>query len=343
MQSRYLKAEYAVAVTLLGAAPALAQPGVEPLFSSSEDVLGNSITYPDATPAELTGSLVTMMPGDNTGWHVHDVPTFGYVISGRLTVEYAAGEMHVFEAGDGVIEAQNVAHNGHNRGNEPVVIVVFQAGARGVAASRPEDPPRPADFVDIQYVIPDIEIQSRYSGTDNFVGRPVAGYEAGVVYLTREAAEALGRVQAELRTDGLGLKVFDGYRPQRAVDDFMRWAADLDDRATKARYYPSIDKSKLIPDGYIAERSGHSRGSTVDLTLIDLGSREEIDMGSPYDFFDPVSWPSATSIPEDARANRMRLREIMLRHGFEPLDEEWWHFTLRDEPYPERYFDFPVR
>jgi D-alanyl-D-alanine dipeptidase len=215
--------------------------------------------------------------------------------------------------------------------------------SNGVDTTLPAEPVRPADFVDVQRAIPAIEIELHYFGSDNFVGRPIAGYEAGAVYLTREAAEALGRVQDDLKTEGLGLKVFDAYRPQRAVDDFMRWAADPDDIATKDLYYPSIDKSALIPNGYIAERSGHSRGSTVDLTLIDLGNREEVDMGSPFDYFDPVSWPSSTSIPAAARDNRMKLREAMQRHGFEPLDEEWWHFTLRGEPYPDRYFDFPVR
>jgi D-alanyl-D-alanine dipeptidase len=220
-------------------------------------------------------------------------------------------------------------------------------GAPGNPVSYPDtvpaEPTRPDDFVDLTDVIPGLVIEQRYFGSNNFIGRPIAGYEANVVYLTRPAASALRDVQQDLAAEGLGLKVFDGYRPQRAVDDFMRWAADPGATSMKAAYYPDVDKSELIPKGYIAERSGHSRGSTVDLTLIELATGEEVDMGSPFDFFDPVSWPSSTAVPESARANRMHLRELMLRHGFDPLEEEWWHFTLHDEPYPNSYFDFPVR
>jgi D-alanyl-D-alanine dipeptidase len=330
------------AATLFVVSAGLAQT-TEPLFSSSEDTLGHAVTYPDGTAAELTGSLVTMMPGESTGWHLHPVPTFGYVLAGQLTVEYATGETHTFEAGQGLIEGQNIAHNGHNYGDWPLRIVAFHAGAPGLPATQPADPPRPDDFVDLQRAVPGLEIEMRYLGNDNFVGRPIAGYEANIVYLTLEAATALGEVQAALAAEGLGLKIFDGYRPQRAVDDFMRWAADPDDRAMKGTYYPAVDKARLIPDCYIAERSGHSRGSTVDVTLVDLESREELDMGSPYDYFDPISRPSSTSVPETARDNRIRLREVMVKHGFDPLEEEWWHFTLRNEPYPDRYFDFPVR
>jgi D-alanyl-D-alanine dipeptidase len=192
-------------------------------------------------------------------------------------------------------------------------------------------------------IVPGLEIEIRYVGSNNFVGRPIAGYEANIVYLTLEAATALGDAQKVLATEGFGLKVFDGYRPQRAVDDFMRWASNLNDQAMKDIYYPAVDKSTLISNGFIAERSGHSRGSTVDLTLVDLKSGEELNMGSPYDYFDPISWPSSTSVSETARDNRIKLRKVMVKHGFEPLEEEWWHFTLRNEPYSDRYFDFPVR
>ena len=150
-------------------------------------------------------------------------------------------------------------------------------------------------------------------------------------------------MQQVLAADGLGLKVFDAYRPQRAVDDFMRWAADPDDTTMKATYYPNVDKSDLIPKGYIAARSGHSRGSTVDVTLARLTDGRELDMGGPFDYFDPLSWPSSMRVTAAQYRNRMKLREVMTRHGFEPLREEWWHFTLRSEPYPDTYFDFPVR
>ncbi|MGD2167713.1 MAG: M15 family metallopeptidase [Gammaproteobacteria bacterium] len=222
-----------------------------------------------------------------------------------------------------------------------VVLTSLLASASALAQTA--EPPRPDNFVDLQRVVSGLKVELRYAGSNNFVGRPIAGYEAGVVYLTREAATALGEVQRVLAADGLGLKVFDGYRPQRAVNDFMQWASDPNDRAMKDAYYPTVEKSMLIPNGYIAERSGHSRGSTVDLTLIELTSGQELDMGSPYDYFDPISWPASTSVSEAARRNRNKLRETMVQHGFEPLEEEWWHFTLRNEPFPDLYFDFPVR
>jgi D-alanyl-D-alanine dipeptidase len=217
------------------------------------------------------------------------------------------------------------------------------AGARGVSTTGAVEATHPEDFVALRSVIPDLQVELRYLGSNNFTGRPIAGYEADVAYVTRPAALALRDVQHDLAADGLGLKVFDAYRPQRAVDDFMRWAADLDDIAMKATYYPKVDKQELIPSGYIAEHSGHSRGSTVDVTLVHLSDRRELDMGGSFDYFDPLSWPSSTSVTTAQHRNRMKLRGVMLRHGFQPLAEEWWHFTLRDEPYPDTYFDFPVR
>lgn len=202
---------------------------------------------------------------------------------------------------------------------------------------------RPDSFVALHTLIPDLVVELRYLGSNNFLGRPVQGYQASVVYMSEPAARALQAVQAYLAPDGLGLKVFDAYRPQRAVDDFVRWAADGSDIVMKQQYYPSLNKDELFPQGYIAERSGHSRGSTVDLTLVRLADSQELDMGSPYDFFDPVSWPSDTSITAAQQVNRLKLREVMLAHGFRPLDTEWWHFTLEGEPYTDVYFDFPVQ
>jgi D-alanyl-D-alanine dipeptidase len=171
---------------------------------------------------------------------------------------------------------------------------------------------------------------------------PIDGYQAARVYITRPAAEALAAVQAELASFGLGLKVFDAYRPQRAVDHFVRWAENLDDAVMKDRYYPDVDKANLFRDGYIAARSGHSRGSTVDLTIIDAASGDELDMGTPWDFFDPSSAPLSAAVFAEQRANRMLLRSLMLKYNFQPLAEEWWHFTLAEEPYPNTYFDFPI-
>ena len=190
---------------------------------------------------------------------------------------------------------------------------------------------------------PQIMLEPRYFGSDNFVGERITGYEAPLVYMTRQAAEALSAVQSRLARFGLGLKVFDAYRPQRAVDHFVRWAEDLDDERMKPRFYPAVDKSNLFSDGYIAARSGHSRGSTVDLTLIVLASGEELDMGTPWDFFDLASWPDSTAVTAQQQANRLLLRTVMMAAGFQPLSTEWWHFTLADEPFENTFFDFPVR
>lgn len=201
----------------------------------------------------------------------------------------------------------------------------------------------PQGFVYIKDIVPDVIISLRYYTSHNFVGRPIDGYEQSVGIISEPAALALKQVQAELKSFGLGLKVFDAYRPQTAVNHFVRWAEDLDDTVNKQAYYPDVDKKDLFAKGYIAARSGHSRGSTVDLTIISLNDGRELPMGTPWDFFGPHSWPSYMDISAEERANRLLLRSLMLKHGFKPLKEEWWHFTLENEPFPETYFDFPVR
>ena len=201
----------------------------------------------------------------------------------------------------------------------------------------------PADFVLIGEAIPDILLEIRYYSSYNFIGERVDGYEEPVALLTREAADRLREVSDEAIGKGYRLRIFDAYRPQKAVDHFMRWAKDLPDIRMKEYFYPEVDKSELIPGGYIAERSGHSRGSTVDLTLFDMRTQQDADMGSPFDFFGGISHPDSGEVTEKQHANRMLLRETMMRHGFRPLDTEWWHFTLENEPYPETYFTFPVR
>lgn len=202
----------------------------------------------------------------------------------------------------------------------------------------------PGGFVEVRDAVPGAVVELRYLGPDNFVGEPIDGYVADRCYVTGEAARALGRVQHELAHFGLGLKLFDAYRPQRAVDHFVRWAGDLDDTRMKSRYYPDVAKENLFRDGYIAVRSGHSRGSTLDLTIVALDGREpvELDMGTPWDYFGPKSWPASLEVTPQQRANRMLLQSLMVKHGFRPLAEEWWHFTLEDEPFPETYFDFAV-
>ena len=202
----------------------------------------------------------------------------------------------------------------------------------------------PDGFVDVQTLSPGIVCELRYLGNDNFIGAPVDGYHANRCILSRPAAEALARVQQALEPYGLGLHVFDAYRPQQAVDHFVRWAGDPQDTRTQEAYYPELDKTELFPKGYIAERSGHSRGSTVDLTIIDLNHAEHsLDMGSPFDFFGPASWPDSMAVDAQARANRLLLRTLMMAEGFKPYAQEWWHFTLSDEPWPDQYFDFPIK
>lgn len=209
--------------------------------------------------------------------------------------------------------------------------------------SAPSDLNGRSGFVDAAEVIPALAVEMRYYGAENFVGRPIAGYDAPVCLLTPEAAEALDQVQTALVGFGYRLKVYDCYRPARAVADFAAWARDPADQKRKADYYPNVDKSRLFELGYIAERSGHSRGSTVDVTLVDAASGAELDMGSSYDLFDTKSWPSDETVSERARINRQLLQNLMKQAGFRPLKEEWWHFTLDQEPYPETYFDFMVR
>jgi D-alanyl-D-alanine dipeptidase len=212
--------------------------------------------------------------------------------------------------------------------------------AAGLLACGPV-PARPPEFVDAAARVPGLELDIRYAGSHNFVGAPIDGYLAPKCLLTRDAARALARVQEPLRVEGLGLRVFDCYRPQRAVDAFVRWARDPEAVGTKSEFYPRVPKSRLFADGYIAARSGHSRGSTLDLTLVRLGAGP-LDMGTPFDFFDPRSHTDSPDVTAEQRAHRERLRAAMQAEGFTNLPEEWWHYSLRDEPFPDRYFDFPV-
>jgi D-alanyl-D-alanine dipeptidase len=195
----------------------------------------------------------------------------------------------------------------------------------------------------IEKKVPGIQLELRYFGTDNFMGTQVNGYNKPVGIATKKAIRALGRVQRELAKKGLGLKLFDAYRPQTAVNHFISWAEHLKDTLTKSKYYPNVKKKNLFKEGYIAARSGHSRGSTVDLTVINLKTQEELDMGSGWDFFGEPSWVSYTKISPKQKTNRNLLQQIMRRHGFKNYDKEWWHFTLKKEPFPDRYFDFPVQ
>ena len=199
-----------------------------------------------------------------------------------------------------------------------------------------------SDFVLLSEAVPDAILEIRYYSTYNFVGDRIDGYEEPLALLTKEAAAALREVSDELVAKGYRLKIYDAYRPQKAVTNFMNWALDADDVRMKEYFYPELEKDVLFPLGYIMERSGHSRGSTVDLTLFDMTTEKEVDMGGTFDYFGELSHPDYTGISDEQYANRMFLREAMLAHGFKPLAEEWWHFTLENEPYPDTYFTFPI-
>ncbi len=200
----------------------------------------------------------------------------------------------------------------------------------------------PEGFVDTKTIIPDLNVELRYYSSNNFVGDTIDGYFANKLILTKETALALKEVQHELQQQNLCLKVYDGYRPQRAVNHFMRWAKDLNDTINKQQFYPDVEKRFLFREEYIATRSGHSRGSTVDLTIIDGITNEPLDMGSPYDFFGKESWINHEDLTEAQKANRQLLQAVMLKHNFRNYAKEWWHFTLRWEPFPKTYFDFEI-
>ncbi|MCL4112459.1 UNVERIFIED_CONTAM: hypothetical protein GTU68_046985 [Idotea baltica] len=200
----------------------------------------------------------------------------------------------------------------------------------------------PEGFVYVDDLIPDIQIELRYCLNNNFVGQPVDGYNAEVCILSKQATLALRKVQEELKNQNLGLKIYDSYRPQRAVNHFSKWAKNVNDTLMKQQFYPEVDKRNLFKEGYIASRSRHSSGSTLDLTIVNLKTGEELDMGTPYDYFGKASWLLHDDLTEVQKSNRMLLHNIMTKHGFRHYPQEWWHFTLRGEPFKDQYFDFPV-
>lgn len=199
-----------------------------------------------------------------------------------------------------------------------------------------------SDFVLLADYVPGIIQEIRYYSTYNFIGDRIDGYEEPCALLTREAARALKMVANEANVLGYRLKIFDTYRPARAVRHFVLWGIEDLDLRMKPYFYPDLEKQELFVKGYIASQSSHSRGSTVDLTLFDMRTGKEVDMGSPFDMFSEVSHPDYKGITEEQYENRMMLRSLMEKSGFAPIDCEWWHFTLRDEPFPDTYFDFPV-
>lgn len=252
---------------------------------------------------------------------------------------------------------------------KPIIgVIALLAAILALPATAPaaERTPPPGAFVSLRSVDPTILIEMRYRTSHNFIGRPIRGYEEPLCILTRQAAEALKAAQAEVRPRGLTLKVYDCYRPQRAVDEFVKWARDLTDVRMKAEFYPRVQKRRLFKEGYIAAQSGHSRGSTMDLTLVRRPPRTQqryrkgdalvdcarpygvrfrdnsIDMGTGYDCFDPLAHTFNGRIGGAQRRNRLLLKHLLERQGFKHLPEEWWHFTLRTEPFPDTFFDFPI-
>ena len=197
-------------------------------------------------------------------------------------------------------------------------------------------------FVVLADYVPHIVQEIRYYSTYNFIGERIDGYEEPCALLTKEAARALKAVSNEMIVRGYRLKVFDAYRPACAVKHFVLWGIEDQDIRMKPYFYPDLQKQELFEKGYIAKKSSHSRGSTVDLTLLDMCTGWELDMGSPFDLFSVASHPDYKGITEQQYENRMILQRAMVRSGFEPIDCEWWHFTLKDEPYPDTYFEFPV-
>ena len=222
------------------------------------------------------------------------------------------------------------------------VLLALSLFVTPVAAQKSVSPDDPSGFVVLGEFIPDIIQEIRYYSTYNFVGDRIDGYEMPCALMTREAAQALKAVSDDVMKMGYRLKIYDAYRPQMGVDHFVRWAKDTKDTRMKSYFYPEIGKERLFPEDYIMEKSGHSRGSTVDLTLFDMKTGKELDMGGTFDYFGEKSHPDYKKITKQQFKNRMILRDAMIKHGFKPLYSEWWHFTLKDEPYPDTYFTFPV-
>ena len=248
-----------------------------------------------------------------------------------------------------------------------IVVLLCYMLATGCTGSKSTIAPKSttddnSDFVMLTDVVPDAILEIRYYGTYNFVGDRIDGYVHPTAMLTREAADSLKAVSDDVMRHGYRLKIYDAYRPQMGVDHFVRWAANIPDVRMKQYFYPDLDKSVLFDQEYIMAKSGHTRGSTVDLTLFDMATEKELDMGGTFDWFGPESHPDFCGNPETLEYtgdnskspkgrsitseqfyNRMVLRQAMLRHGFKHLSTEWWHFTLKNEPYPDTYFTFPVQ
>jgi D-alanyl-D-alanine dipeptidase len=218
-----------------------------------------------------------------------------------------------------------------------MILFLFVGCSLGISAQKMHK-----DFVYLKDIDASIQTELRYFTSRNFIGKPIDGYQKNCVIVSKQAAFALKKIQDILKKEGLSLKIFDAYRPQQAVNHFVKWAKVLDDTLMKTAYYPKVPKSQLFQQGYIASKSGHTRGSTVDISLIDIKTGKELDMGSPYDFFGEESHPFYKKITKKQQENRLFLRKIMIENGFIPYNSEWWHFTLKNEPFPDTYFNFLI-
>jgi len=201
----------------------------------------------------------------------------------------------------------------------------------------------PKGFVYLTDFIPHIAVDMKYFTNHNFVGRPIDGYKSNKIILTERATLAIQKIEKELNKEGLGLNVFDAYRPQIAVNHFKRWAKDIKDTLMRQEFYPRVDKRDLFKKGFIASKSGHSRGSTIDLTIIDLKTKKELDMGVAFDFFGEESGHDYTKLSNTQKQNRIKLKKIMEKYGFRAYSKEWWHYTYNDEPFKDKYFDFHIK
>jgi len=223
-----------------------------------------------------------------------------------------------------------------------LLIIILYVGLSTNTNAQYDPGTLPEGFVYAKEVIPKLRTDLRYYSSNNFVGEPINGYIKPKCILTKEAAEALKKVQEEFERLGFGLLIFDAYRPQTAVNHFVKWSKDSTDNRMKKQFYPNVNKKDLFNEGYISSKSGHSRGSTVDVTIVSLRTGHILDLGGPYDLFDKKSWIDYKNITKNQRAIRLMLQRRMVKHGFKPYEKEWWHFTLAKEPYPNKYFDFPV-
>lgn len=239
---------------------------------------------------------------------------------------------------DSVVDSSSIAADGGQVALQDDSCIVVDK-PRFVRSSGPGDP---SGFVMLHDVVPDVILEMRYFSTYNFVGKRIDGYNAPVALCSREAAEALATAAEELASQGYRIKVYDAYRPQSAVDHFARWGRNLSDTAMRQVFYPEVDKSLVFALGYVAHHSGHTRGSTFDLTIVDVRTGLEVDMGGTFDYFGPRSSYGYSKLTDEQRHNRAILRNAMMDAGFRPYGQEWWHFTLRNEPYPNTYFTFPV-